>query len=177
MGKMPTAVINMEDLAFPYHHGYLEDAFQNSLTDNVARGKFARGGSTITQQAAKNLWLTRDKTIGRKVAELFLAQALEGCYSKDQIMEVYLNIVEFAPDVYGAKDGAKHWFGKGPGDLDDVEAFWLAGVLPRPRKVGPPTKESMAATEKLMESMAKQGRIPGFVGSGEDVDMAGWGTE
>lgn len=174
MGKVPEAVINMEDLAFPYHRGYLTEAFQNSFTDNVAKGKFARGGSTITQQTAKNLWLTREKTLGRKIDELFLAQALESCYSKDEIIGIYLNIIEFGPDVYGIKAGAKHWFGKAPEALDPVEAFWLASILPAPRKTAGPTAAALKDTERLMTSLATQGRIPAQGGDLTGVDLSGW---
>lgn len=175
MGHLPMAVINMEDFAFPWHKGYLTEAFQNSLTDNVAKGRFARGGSTITQQTAKNLWLTRDKTLGRKIDELFLAQALEGCYSKDEILSLYLNIIEFGPDVYGAKAGAKLWFGKAPDALTPTEAFWLASILPAPRKATAPSAGDLSRIDGIMSSLAKQGRIPDVGGDvGGPVDTAGW---
>jgi len=174
MGKVPMAVINLEDPGYPYHRGYISEAFHNSLIDNVAKGKFARGGSTITQQTAKNLWLRREKTIGRKVAELFLAQAMESCMSKDEIIEVYLNIIEFGPDVYGLGPGSKHWFKKYPEALDPTEAFWLASILPAPRKTAGPTAAALKGTERLMESLAKQGKIPNLTGDVSDIDMTGW---
>jgi hypothetical protein len=168
-GRMPMAVINMEDSAFPYHKGYLTEAFQNSLVDNLAKGKFARGGSTITQQTAKNLWLGRQKTILRKVDELFLAQALESCLTKDQILETYLNIVEFGPDIYGVQEGARHWFGKSPDALEPNEAFWLASILPAPKRATAPTDEDQKRVGRIMASLAAQGKIPDF---GTDIDVS-----
>jgi membrane peptidoglycan carboxypeptidase len=159
----------MEDSAFPYHKGYLTEAFQNSLVDNLAKGKFARGGSTITQQTAKNLWLGRQKTILRKVDELFLAQALESCLTKDQILETYLNIVEFGPDIYGVQEGARHWFGKSPDALEPNEAFWLASILPAPKRATAPTDEDLKRVGRIMASLAAQGKIPDF---GTDIDVS-----
>lgn len=172
MGPMPMAVIQMEDPGFPNHTGYLTGAFQNSLLANVQTGKFLRGGSTITMQTAKNLWLGREKTLGRKFGELFLAQALESCLTKDQIMETYLNIVEFGPNVYGIGPGAKLWFGKSPEELTPTEAFWLAGILPAPKKARHPTEADLARVERFMARLASQGKIPDLVG--EPVDSSGW---
>jgi membrane peptidoglycan carboxypeptidase len=173
-GLMPMAVVSLEDPGFPHHRGYITQAFQNSLVENVQKGRFYRGGSTITQQTAKNLWLRRDKTIGRKIQELFLAQALESCMTKDEILETYLNIVEFGPDVYGIGPGAHFWFRKAPAELTPVEAFWLASILPAPRKAAPPSPASLQRIEKLMASLASQGKIPDLgVGEGP-VDTTGW---
>lgn len=173
-GRMSEAVMSMEDLAFPFHRGYLSEAFQNSLSENVLKGKMVRGGSTITQQTAKNVWLGREKTISRKISELFLAQAMESCMKKDQILETYLNVVEFGPDTYGVTAGSKKWFGKKPDELEDVEAYWMASILPRPRSATYPSKESMASIEKMMSGMVKSGRINGFTSSSEPVDTTDW---
>lgn len=172
--QMPMAVINLEDPGFPGHRGYLTGAYQNSLVENMAKGKFFRGGSTITQQTAKNLWLKRDKTIGRKVAELFLSQGLESCMTKDQILETYLNIVEFGPNLYGIGPGARKWFNKSPGDLTPTEAFWLARILPAPRRATPPTEADMQRIEKLMATLASQGRIPDLNVDTEGLDLSEW---
>jgi hypothetical protein len=175
MGRLPLAVVNYEDFAFPWHKGYLTEAFQNSLTDNVAKDSFARGGSTITQQTAKNLWLKREKTIGRKIAELFLAQALESCMSKDEILETYLNIIEFGPNVYGIDAGARYWFEKASMDLSSTEVFWLASILPAPRKATRPTMADLKRTEKLMRALATRGRIPDLAEDGSaTMDTSEW---
>ena len=173
-GRMPLAVENLEDPGFRYHQGFIREAYENSLVENVKTGKFVRGGSTITMQLAKNLYLQREKTLIRKAQELLLAMALEKCLTKGEILELYLNVVEFGPNVYGIKQGSKHWFKKLPEALEMVEAYWLASILPRPRKVGPPTEKSLEGTMKLMEALAKQGKITGFVGGLDDVDTTGW---
>jgi membrane peptidoglycan carboxypeptidase len=161
-GDMPLAVTTMEDPGFEHHRGFIVQAFSNSFLDNLKQGRFLRGGSTITMQLAKNLWLTREKTLGRKVQEFFLSQALESCYSKDEIMELYLNVVEFGPNQYGVGNGSMHWFHKGPGELVPTEAFWLASILPRPSRTQPPTDSSLKHVEGLMKRLAEDGRIPNF---------------
>lgn len=161
-GDLPIAVTTMEDPGFHHHRGFILQAFSNSFLDNVKQGKFVRGGSTITMQLAKNLWLTREKTIGRKAQEFFLAQALESCYTKDEIMELYLNVVEFGPNRYGVSSGSQHWFKKHPGDLTPTEAFWLASILPRPSKVPPPNEQSLSRIDALMKRLASDGKIPDF---------------
>jgi hypothetical protein len=161
-GDMPLAVTTMEDPGFEHHRGFIVQAFSNSFLDNLKQGRFLRGGSTITMQLAKNLWLTREKTLGRKVQEFFLSQALESCYSKDEIMELYLNVVEFGPNQYGVGNGSMYWFHKGPGELVPTEAFWLASILPRPSRTQPPTDSSLKHVEGLMKRLAEDGRIPNF---------------
>jgi len=179
MGDMPMAVVNMEDPGFQKHRGFIAQAFANSLTDNLKQGRFVRGGSTLTMQLAKNLWLNREKTLGRKAQEFFLAQALESCYQKDEILELYLNVVEFGPDVYGAAAGAQHWFKKAPMELEPEEAFWLASILPRPSRTAPPSDASLDRIRKLMKKLSDDGRIPDLIGeSTEDEtvpeDNTGW---
>jgi len=174
MGHMPVAVPALEDPGFASHRGFITQAFANSLTDNLKQGRFLRGGSTLTMQLVKNLWLTREKTLGRKAQEFLLAQALESCYQKDEILELYLNVVEFGPDQYGAAAGAEHWFKKGPGELTPTESFWMASILPRPSRTGPPTEAALARVEKLMKKLAENGRIPEFVSEADDADAAGW---
>ena len=157
---LPTATITMEDPGFPLHHGFIPQAFENSLIDNLQLGRFHRGGSTLTMQLAKNLWLRRDKTLGRKGQEFFLAQELESCFTKDEILELYLNVVEFAPNVYGIGAAAQHYFKKSPIALSPVQAFYLATILPRPRKAPPPTEATLAGVQKLMTRFASDGKIP-----------------
>ena len=177
-GEMPLAVVNMEDPGFNHHRGFIAQAFANSLTDNMKQGRFVRGGSTITMQLVKNLWLTREKTLGRKVQEFFLAQAVETCYSKDDILELYLNVVEFGPDVYGVGAGAHHWFNHSPASLTPTESFWLAGILPHPSRVGPPDEAALKRTQDLMKQLASNGRIPDFTSDIEAASgTAEWETE
>jgi hypothetical protein len=162
MGEMPLAATTMEDPGFQHHRGFITQAFANSFIDNLKLGRFFRGGSTITMQLAKNIWLTRDKTLGRKIQEFFLAQAIESCYTKDEILELYLNVVEFGPDQYGVAAGSQYWFNRGPGELLPPEAFWLASILPRPNRTEPPSELSLKRIEDLMKKLAADGRIPDF---------------
>jgi hypothetical protein len=172
---MPLAVMNMEDFGFRSHHGFLPAALEQSFIEDVSSGKFQRGGSTITMQTAKNLWLSREKTIGRKVDELFLSQVLESCFTKNEIMELYLNIVEFGPNVYGVRQAASHYFQSEPMHLDPREAFYLAWILPRPRKAPPPNADTMARMASLMTMLSHQDRIPETMMLGvEAADTQGW---
>jgi Transglycosylase len=164
VGPMPTAVINSEDYMFRTHKGFVPWAYYAALEADVKAGGFIRGGSTITMQLAKNLWLRRSKTIGRKVQELFLTMGLESCLSKDEIMELYLNVVEFGPLVYGISAGSHYWFHKEPIDLENVEAFWLASILTSPNKAGKPTPEALEQTAKLMKRLQTMGRDVGELG-------------
>lgn len=157
-GPMETAVINSEDYGFRSHRGFILAAYYAALEADLKAGTFVRGGSTVTMQLAKNLWLQRSKTLGRKIQELFLTMALESCLSKDEIMEEYLNVVEFGPMVYGIKEGAHFWFHKEPEDLQSVEAFWLASILTNPHSGRHPSPEALAETSKLMAKLASMGR-------------------
>lgn len=173
-GKLPLAVEQLEDPGFAHHRGFIRQAYENSLVENLKTGSFTRGGSTLTMQLVKNVYLGREKTLIRKAQELLLAMALEGCLSKSEIMALYLNVVEFGPNVYGVGAGSHHWFKKAPGALDLTEAFWMASILPRPRKAGPPTEAALANIEKLMARLAEQGKLPDFVPSDGPVDTSGW---
>ena len=89
-----------------------------------------------------------------------MAQELESCFTKDEILELYLNVVEFAPNVYGIGAAAQHYFKKSPIALSPVQAFYLATILPRPRKAPPPTEATLAGVQKLMTRFASDGKIP-----------------
>jgi hypothetical protein len=173
-GKMSVAVESLEDPGFSSHRGFIRQAYENSLIENFKTGKFVRGGSTLTMQLAKNLFLQREKTLLRKAQELLIAMALEKCLSKPEIMELYLNVVEFGPNTYGIGPGSKLWFKKAPEALSPVEAFWMASILPRPRKASPPSEQSLKGISRLMGLLAKQGKIPDFGEDGEEVDTSGW---
>ena len=169
------AFITLEDPGFLSHKGIIVQALQNSLTDNLKLGKFFRGGSTITQQLAKNLWLRRHKTLSRKVYETLLAIALESCLSKEDILELYLNVVEFGPNLYGIGPAAKHYFSKEVGDLLPEEAFYLAALLPRPSKAVPPNQGGLDAARRLMKQLVNSGFLPDAY-LPEDISSDGWHT-
>ena len=143
--ELVSAITSLEDPAFYSHKGVLQFSLQLSLEDNIKTGMFRRGGSTLTMQLAKNLWLTRDKTLLRKANEIFLTIALESCLTKDQILEYYLNAVEFGPDVYGIGDATQYYFKKDPMALTKDEAYYLALLLPHPKKAFAPNEGGLSA--------------------------------
>jgi len=170
------AFITLEDPGFLSHRGIIVQALRNSLTDNLKLGEFFRGGSTITQQLAKNLWLRRHKTLSRKVYEALLAMALESCLTKQEILELYLNVVEFGPDLYGIAPAAKHYFNKNVGDLLPEEAFFLAHTLPHPSKVVPPEQGGLENARKLMRQLVLAGNIEDVYLPAEETSSEGWQT-
>ncbi len=131
---MQAAVLTTEDGAFPHHHGFSTGAVKNSLIANLKAGKFIRGASTISMQLSKNLFLVRDKTLSRKLEEVVLTDYLESSFTKDEMMELYLNVIEFGPNVYGITSAAEHYFGKTAKDLSLLESMFLSSMLPKPSK-------------------------------------------
>jgi len=129
---MVAAVLTTEDGAFYRHHGFNHAAIRGSVAANLKARRFVRGASTITMQLAKNLFLSRNKTLSRKIEEVILTDYLEQVFRKDDMMELYLNVVEFGPDIYGITSAANHYFGRKPGELTLPECFFLATLLPSP---------------------------------------------
>jgi hypothetical protein len=161
---VPLAIRTTEDPGFPYHRGFLIEAFERSLEQNITAGRFLRGGSTVTMQLAKNLWLARDKTISRKIQEAILTTYLEQHLTKDEIMELYVNVVEFGPDVYGIGKASEHYFSKNPASLTLSQSLFLSSVLPRPKGVqfSPDTKlpkPRMEFIHSMMKLMLERGYI------------------
>jgi membrane peptidoglycan carboxypeptidase len=145
------AFVTLEDRGFYKHNGVLDSAIQNSLIANLELGRFMRGGSTITMQLAKNLWLTREKTLLRKIHEIFLTIPLEKCLTKEQILELYLNVIEFGSDVYGIERAADHYFHCQVNQLTEEQAFYLAMILPNPKKALPPDKGGLAKAQRMLK--------------------------
>lgn len=174
---VPKAFITMEDPGFDSHRGIIVQALQNSLQDNLKLGKFFRGGSTITMQLAKNLWLKRHKTVGRKAQEALLTLALESCLTKAEILQLYVNVVEFGPNLYGIGPASKKYFDKDAAKLEPEEAFYLASILPAPRKAVPPGMGGLARTRALMATLASRGFISDGLVPLDDQDSEGWQTE
>ncbi len=129
---MQVAVLTTEDGSFPHSHGFNHVAIKNAIIANLKARRFVRGASTITMQLAKNLFLTREKTLSRKLEEVILTDYLEQIFQKDQMMELYLNIIEFGPDVYGVEQAAEHYFGRRPEELDLAESLFLSSIMPSP---------------------------------------------
>jgi monofunctional biosynthetic peptidoglycan transglycosylase len=126
------AVISAEDLEFFFHHGFSRAEIEAAIRAAVKEGKELRGASTITQQLAKNLWLSPSRNPWRKVKEVLLARSLERHLTKRRMLEIYLNVVEFGPGVYGAEAAARRYFGAAAADLGEHQAALLAASLPRP---------------------------------------------
>lgn len=127
------AVIVSEDGSFYSHQGFDWHEMQESFEQDMRSGHFRRGGSTITQQLAKNAFLTKEKSLTRKLKEAYLAHGIETHYSKSFILEKYLNVVEFGDGIYGVKAAAEHYFKKSPAALNPLEAAYLAFLLPNPK--------------------------------------------
>ena len=125
------AVVNSEDARFFEHDGIDGTQTRIALTTALEDGHFRRGASTITQQLAKNLWLGEERTLWRKLREAILARRLEAL-GKRRVLELYLNVAEFGPGIYGVGPAAQAYFGKAPADLSEEEASLLAASLPRP---------------------------------------------
>ncbi len=128
------AVVVSEDWSFFSHDGYDAAEIKNALQKDLMEGRFARGGSTITQQVVKNVFLERDKTLWRKFREFVLSIELDDKVSKLRILEVYLNIVELGEATYGVGQASRRYFSKHPSQLTAKECAFLAMLLPSPKR-------------------------------------------
>jgi hypothetical protein len=138
LGEVPPllvrALLLAEDAGFFGHRGLDLSEVSVALATDWARGSAARGASTLTQQLAKNLFLSREKSLGRKLQELALTLLLESALGKNRILEIYLNIIEWGPGIYGLRPAARHYFGKEPRDLSPKEMAFLVALIPGPIK-------------------------------------------
>lgn len=131
------AVVIAEDDTFFGHEGINYRATWDALVHDVRKGRYARGGSTITQQMIKNVMLSREKTLGRKLREYVLAKKAEDLLTKRRILEIYLNEVEWGDNLYGIEAASRFYFDKHATELSPAEAALLAGMLPNPRYYNP----------------------------------------
>jgi len=139
------AVVEGEDASFFTHEGFDWEGIKDAALYNFEAGKLKRGGSTITQQLAKNLYLSSERSLLRKAREALITRSLEQHLTKERILELYLNVAEWGHDVYGAEAAARHHFKKSSRDLTADEAAWLAAVLPAPRRYDPIRKTTFLA--------------------------------
>ncbi len=130
------AVVTSEDARFVEHEGVDWEAVQKAYEDNLKRGRPARGGSTISQQLAKNLFLSSQRSYVRKVQELVITFMIESLWDKRRILEVYLNVVEWGEGVFGAEAAARLYFGVSAGQIGPEQAARMAAVLPSPKRYG-----------------------------------------
>jgi len=131
---MQTAVLTTEDSGFRRHGGFDMEAIRNSIRENLRKGRFVRGASTLSMQLAKNLYLDRGKTVSRKLQELVFTTYLEQELTKDQILELYLNVVEFGPMIYGIGPAARYYFNTSASDLSLAQALYISSILPNPKQ-------------------------------------------
>ncbi|MBX7231419.1 MAG: monofunctional biosynthetic peptidoglycan transglycosylase [Bdellovibrionales bacterium] len=127
------AIIASEDAAFFQHQGFDWYEIKKSVDQNIKLGGYKRGASTITQQLAKNVFLSKEKSLWRKVKEALITYQIEKKFSKKEILERYLNVVEWGPGIFGIKDSARYYFNKQPSQLNFLESAFLAFLLPNPK--------------------------------------------
>ena len=131
--NLKKALIAAEDSKFVQHQGFDFDGIQKALEKNEKRGRIAAGGSTITQQLAKNLFLWPEKSLIRKGQEALITLMIEGTWSKRRILEVYMNEIEWGTGIFGAEAAARHYFGVSASDLSEYQAAMLASMVPSPQ--------------------------------------------
>jgi hypothetical protein len=132
---LQSAVLTCEDGGFYQHRGFLPDAFRESIITNIKERRFARGGSTISMQLVKNVFLSRNKTVARKLEEALIVWLIEnqGLCTKERMYEVYLNLIEWGPMIYGANEASHYYFRKDASRLTLAEAIFMASIIPRPK--------------------------------------------
>ena len=130
------SVLTTEDPSFFSHRGFINEAFKQSIIKNIKTKKFSRGASTISMQLVKNVFLTREKTLSRKLEEILLVYILENnrIVSKERMLEVYFNVIEWGPNVYGIGEASHFYFQKKPSELDLNECLYLVRIIPSPKK-------------------------------------------
>ncbi len=155
--NLKNAVLIAEDAAFFQHEGLDYNEIREAIKINAEKLEFARGASTITQQLAKNLYLSPSKNPVRKIKEILITFALERNLSKRRIFEIYLNVIEWGDGIYGAEAAARSYFGKSCSDLSEEEAAALAAVIINPRRYSPiePNKRIRNRTAMILARMQK----------------------
>lgn len=164
--EMKWAVILAEDDNFYKHEGIDVKAIRQAIKHDLEKKSLARGASTITQQVAKNIFLSREKTITRKLKEVYLAWRMEQELTKGRILELYLNVVELGPMVYGIGHGSRYYFGKPASALSPRECAFLAAMLPGPRVAYNPYR-SLGKVLKRSDMILRRMRAKGVIRADE----------
>ena len=154
-------VVRAEDAKFFQHDGFDWDQVQDSLETDFEKGTYKRGGSTITMQLARNLFLWRAKSIPRKALEVYLTWRLEHTLSKQRILELYLNTAEWGPGIYGIGEASRHYYAKPPSALTLGESAMLAAILPSPLRWNPQRapQVAMRRQQELLSRLRKENAI------------------
>jgi monofunctional biosynthetic peptidoglycan transglycosylase len=162
--RLVQAVVLSEDAKFFGHEGFDWQAIRDAAEQGVEQGRFSRGGSTITQQLAKNLYLGTERTLSRKVKEALLAAKMERTLSKRRILALYLNVAEWAPGTFGVEAASRRWFGCSASQLSTAQAAILASMLPAPRKaaLAPAPRWLARRARRCVGRMRSAGRIDGL---------------
>jgi membrane peptidoglycan carboxypeptidase len=159
------SIMTTEDSTFMRHRGFIPSEFRSALKANLERGYFRLGASSITMQMVKNVLLSREKTLSRKLQELFLTWYVERSLSKERILEIYLNVIEFGPRIYGIGRAAHHYFGKAAKQLTPRESAWFSSILPNPKRRyvhycrGAPDAKWEAYLNRILKRMHERGRL------------------
>jgi monofunctional glycosyltransferase len=149
------AVVAAEDGRFRVHHGFDWIEMQKVLEQDIQRHKLGRGGSTVTQQLVKNLFLTTERSLVRKGVEFTLVPMVEALLSKDRILELYLNVIEWGPGIYGAEAASEHYYHVPASGLDREQAARLAAIIPAPLKRKPAQMNEYS--QEILDRMSKTG--------------------
>jgi monofunctional glycosyltransferase len=149
------AVVAAEDGRFRQHHGFDWIEMQKVLEDDMKRHRLGRGGSTITQQLIKNLFLTTERSFLRKGAEFALVPLAEAFLTKDRILELYLNVIEWGPGVYGAEASSEYFYHAPSTELNRDQAARLAAIIPAPLKRKP--SQMNEYSQEILDRMDKMG--------------------
>jgi len=159
------SIMTTEDAGFYKHRGFITSEFRTALVKDLNAGGFKYGASSITMQMVKNVLLYREKTLARKLQELFLTWHVENTLEKDRILEIYFNVIEYGPSLYGIGPATRHYFGKAPKDLNPVEAAFFSSILPAPKERykqycnGTLTKWTSSKINRILALMLKRERL------------------
>lgn len=174
------AVISTEDSGFFAHSGFAEESLREAVLENLREGE-GRGGSTITQQLAKNLFLSGERTFARKLKEALISWRLESDLPKERILEIYLNLAEWGPGIYGARQATDHYFARTPRVLGPQEAAFMASLLPSPLRYHRYyhrgrglTENRFSMVQDILGSMHRMGRLNAVdyhLARGEEIEL------
>ena len=155
------AVIAVEDHRYYDHKGIDIIAIGRALLNDIRARELVEGGSTITQQLAKNMYFTQDKTLTRKIAEVFMAKKIESNYNKEEILELYVNYIYYGSGYYDIKSASRGYFDKEPQDLTEGESIMLAGIPNAPSVYNPKVSPKLARErqKQVIDKMIKYGKL------------------